>query len=193
MVRGSSPTTVTSYEPRSPRTLAAHDQRMLLPSVPVGPVQRKGTSVAKYFRLPITSITLRSGMPAGLPAWALAEVRPSALPKASSGPAAGDEEGEGLGVLGSGDTEGGAVIVGPLDVCPTASRSGNTPTSQAAVATRERSADTAKRIVNPTRTPTMGPSPRQNGRGHCSSAGGSSEGGFAVCQGDRLTSVGEAC
>jgi len=96
-------------------------------------------------------------MPAGLPAWALAEVRASALPKASSGPAAGVEEGEGLGVLGSGDTEGGAVIVGPLDVCPTASRSGNTPTSQAAVATRERSADTAKRIVNPTRTPTMGP------------------------------------
>src|ERR671911_2176436 len=94
MVRGSSPTRVTSYEVRSPRTLAAHDQRMLLPSVAVGPVQRKGTSVAKYFRLPITSITLRSGILAGLSAWALAE----ALPKTSSGPAAGDKEGEGLAV-----------------------------------------------------------------------------------------------
>ena len=75
------------------------------------------------------------------------------------------------------------MMVGSLDVCPTASRSGNTPMSQAAAATRERSADTAKRIVNPTRTPTMGSSPRRYGRGHCSSAGGSSEGSFAVCQG----------
>src|SRR5215218_4215938 len=108
MVRGSSPTTVTSYEPRSPRTLAAHDQRMLLPSAAVGPVQRKCTSVAKYFRLPITSITLRPGILAGLSARALAEALPSALPKASSIPAAGDEEGEGLGVLGSGDSEGGS-------------------------------------------------------------------------------------
>jgi len=137
MVRGSSPTRVTSYEPRPPRALAAHDQRMLSPSVTVGPVHRKSTSVAKYFRLPITSITPRSGILAGLSAWALAEGLPSALPKTSSGPAAGDEEGEGLGVLGSGDTEGGAVIVGSLDVCPTASRSGNTPMSQAAAATRE--------------------------------------------------------
>src|SRR5215213_1555678 len=137
MVRGSSPTRVTSYEPRPSRALAAHDQRMWSPSVTVGPVQRKSTSVAKYFRLPITSITPRSGIAAGLSAWALAEGLPSALPKTSSGPAAGDEEGEGLGVLGSGDTEGGAVIVGSLDVCPTASRSGNTPMSQAAAATRE--------------------------------------------------------
>ena len=30
------------------------------------------------------------------------------------------------------------MIVGSLDVCPTASRSGNTPMSQAAAATRER-------------------------------------------------------
>src|SRR5215211_1576585 len=157
---------------------------MLSPSAAIGPVQRKGTSDAKYFRLPITSITLRSGILAGLSAWALAEALPSALPKASSGPAPGDEEGEGLGVLGSGDTEGGeAVMLGSLDVCPTASRSGNTPTIQAAAATRERGADTAKRIVNPTRTPTMGSSPRRYERGHCSSAGGSSEGAFAVCQG----------
>src|SRR5215204_1738308 len=137
MVRGSSPTRVTSYEPRSPRTLAAHDQRMLLPSLAVGPVQRKGTSVAKYFRLPITSITLRSGILAGLSAWALAEALPSALPKASSRPAAGDEEGEGLGRLGLRRHGGGAVIVCSLDVCPTASRSANTPMSQAAAATRE--------------------------------------------------------
>jgi hypothetical protein len=80
---------------------------------------------------------------------------------------------------GAGDAKGGAVIVGSLDVCPTASRSGNTPTSQAAAATRERSADSAKRIINPTRTPTMGPSPRRFGRGHCTSAGGSPEGAFA--------------
>src|SRR5829696_492721 len=157
---------------------------MLSPSAAIGPVQRKGTSDAKYFRLPITSITLRSGILAGLSAWTFAEALPSALPKASSGPAPGDEEAEGLGVLGSGDTEGGeAVMVGSLDVCPTASRSGNTPMSQAAAATRERSADTAKRIVNPPRTPTMGPSRRRYGRGHCTSAGGSSEGAFAVCQG----------
>src|ERR687897_880266 len=128
MVRGPSPTRVTSYEVRPSRALAAHDQRMLLPSVTVGPVQRKGTSDAKYFRLPITSITLRSGILAGLSAWALAEALPSALRKASSVPAAGGEEGEGLGVLGSEDTEGGeAVMVGSLRVCPTASRPGNTP------------------------------------------------------------------
>ena len=106
MVRGSSATTVTSYEPRPSRALAAHDQRMLSPPVTVGPVQRKSTSVAKYFRLPITSITLRSGIAAGLSAWALAEALPSALPKTSSGPAAGDGEGEGLGVLGAEDGRG---------------------------------------------------------------------------------------
>jgi hypothetical protein len=83
------------------------------------------------------------------------------------------------------------VIVCSLDVCPTASRSGNTPTSQG-IATRERSTGTAKRIVNPTRTPTMGPSPRRYGRGHCSSAGGGSEGAFAErrgCADERRRSV----
>src|SRR5215213_3626386 len=123
MVRGSSPTRVTSYEPRPSRALAAHDQRMWSPSVTVGPVQRKSTSVAKYFRLPITSVTPRSGIAARLSAWALAEALPSALPK-TSGPAAGDGEGEGLGVLGAEDGEGGVVIVWSLDVCPTASCSG---------------------------------------------------------------------
>src|SRR5215217_4624410 len=138
MVRGSSPTRMTSYEVRPSRALATHDQWMLSPSVTVEPVQRKSTSVAKYFRLPITSVTPRSGIPAGLSAWALAEALPSALPKTSSGPAAGDEEAEGLGVLGAGDAEGGAaVIVCSLNVCPSASRSGNTPMRQAAAATRE--------------------------------------------------------
>src|SRR5215208_456320 len=192
MVRGSSPTTVTSYEPRSPRALAAHDQRMLLPSAAVGPVQRKCTSVAKYFRLPITSITLRPGILAGLSARALAEALPSALPKASSIPAAGDEEGEGLGVLGSGDSEGGAVIVGSLDVCPTASRSGNTPMSQAAAATRKRSADTATRILNPTRIPTMDPPLADTDTAIVPVPAGAPRARSQYAK-DRLTSVGEAC
>ena len=54
----------------------------------------------------ITSVTSRSGIPAGLSAWALAEALPGALPKMSSSPAAGDEQGEGVAVLGGGDVEG---------------------------------------------------------------------------------------
>lgn len=54
----------------------------------------------------ITSVTSRSGIPAGLSAWALAEALPGALPKMSSSPAAGDEQGEGVTVLGAGDVEG---------------------------------------------------------------------------------------
>ena len=148
----------------------------------VGPAHRKSTSAAKYFRLPMTSMALRSGIPFDPFASTLGEALPNALRKTSSGPVGGTE-GEGPGVLGAGARRGRSGDRRFSRRLPTASRSGNTPTSQAAVATRERSADTANRIVNPPRIPTMGSSPRRYGRGHCTSAGGSSEGAFAVCQG----------
>jgi hypothetical protein len=54
----------------------------------------------------VRHVKSRSGIPAGLSAWALAEALPGALPKMSSSPAAGDEQGEGVAVLGGGDVEG---------------------------------------------------------------------------------------
>jgi hypothetical protein len=93
--------------------------------------------------------------------------------------------------LGSGDTEGGAVIVCSLDVCPTASRSANTPMSQAAAATRERSANTAKRIVNPRRTPTMAPPLADTDAAIVAVPAGAPRARSQYAK-DTLTSVGEA-
>src|ERR671917_122152 len=61
-------------------------------------------------------------------------------------PCSGGRAGRGGGRFGRRRRGGGAVIVGSLDVCPTAARSGNAPTSQAAAVTRERSADSLREV-----------------------------------------------
>ena len=91
-------------------TVGAKDQSAILPHSPeseplgvlgglVDPKRLDGLAE-------ITSVTSRPGIPAGLSAWALAEALPGALPKMSSSPAVGDEQGEGVAVLGAGEVEG---------------------------------------------------------------------------------------